>query len=199
MRHQRIFYGKDNFHVDFQRHLMGIKRQWKRSESIALLVSLDASGFGTGQWSFLGPGSEKKWSSIIEDILQGEWDNVVEDDVDIRRKRIHATSPLRRGQFKSKDGGKLSIHCLPIWKHSKLFCRRLFLWNRSVLTSCCRNVWIVWNFMIERGNLLWWDNQVRHSCSVWLRQKFFWIARTQRIKIFYCNISENELKSITTR
>ena len=89
MRHQRIFYGKDNFHVDFQSHLMGIKRQWKRSEPIAWLVSLCASRFGTGQWSFLGPGSEKKWSSISEDSPQGEWDNVGEDDVDIRRKRTY--------------------------------------------------------------------------------------------------------------
>ena len=40
---------------------------------------------------------------------------------------FHATSPLRRGQLKSKDGVKLSIHYLPIWKQSKLFCRRLFL------------------------------------------------------------------------
>ena len=36
-----------------------------------------------------------------------------EDDVDIRRKRtpvFRATSPLSRGQLKSKGGGKLSIH-----------------------------------------------------------------------------------------
>ena len=34
--------------------------------------------FGTGQWSFLGPGSEKKWYSISEDSPQGEWDNMAE-------------------------------------------------------------------------------------------------------------------------
>ena len=26
-----------------------------------------------GQWSFLGPGSEKKWYSSSEDSPQGEW------------------------------------------------------------------------------------------------------------------------------
>ena len=31
-----------------------------------------------GQWSFVGPGSEKKWFSISEDGPQGEWDNMAE-------------------------------------------------------------------------------------------------------------------------
>ena len=34
--------------------------------------------FGAGQWSFLGPGSEKKWYSISEDSPQGEWDKMAE-------------------------------------------------------------------------------------------------------------------------
>ena len=42
----------------------------------ANLVSLYAKRFGTGQWSFLGPGSEKKWYSISEDSPQGEWANM---------------------------------------------------------------------------------------------------------------------------
>ena len=33
----------------------------------ARLVSLYARKFGKGQWSFIGPGSEKKWYSIKED------------------------------------------------------------------------------------------------------------------------------------
>ena len=49
-------------------------------------------------------------------------------------------------------------------------------------------------FTRERGDLLWWDNQVPHSCSVRSRQKFFWIVMTQRVKIFYYNKMENELK-----
>ena len=57
-------------------------------ESNAKLVSLYARRFGAGQWSFLGPGSEKKWYSISEDSPQSFWDkNGREDDVDIRRKR----------------------------------------------------------------------------------------------------------------
>ena len=36
----------------------------------ARLVSLYARKFGKGQWSFIGPGSEKKWYSMKEDSPQ---------------------------------------------------------------------------------------------------------------------------------
>ena len=50
----------------------------KECESNATLVSLYAKRFGAGQWSFIGPGSEKKWYSISEDSPQGDWDNMAE-------------------------------------------------------------------------------------------------------------------------
>ena len=50
----------------------------KECESNAQLVSLLAKRFGAGQWSFLGPGSEKKWYSISEDSPQGEWEKMAE-------------------------------------------------------------------------------------------------------------------------
>ena len=78
------------------------------------LVSLLARRFGAGQWSFLGRGSEKKWYSISEDSPQGEWDKMAEKMLLTFAESGHpvfrATSPLSRGQLKSKDGGKLSIH-----------------------------------------------------------------------------------------
>ena len=83
-------------------------------ESTAQLVSLFARRIGAGQWSFLGPGSEKKWYSISEDSPQGEWDNMAEKMMLTFAESGHpvfrATSPLARGQLKSKGGGKLSIH-----------------------------------------------------------------------------------------
>ena len=83
-------------------------------ESNANLVSLYARRFGAGQWSFLGPGSEKKWYSISEDSPQGEWDKMAEKMMLTFAESGHpvfrATSPLSRGQLKSKGGGKLSIH-----------------------------------------------------------------------------------------
>ena len=105
---------KDHLHVDVQRHLMGIKRQQINYESNAQLVSLYARRFGAGQWSFLGPGSEKKWYSISEDSPQGEWDKMAELMMVTFRESGHsvfrATSPLARVQLKSKGGGKLSVH-----------------------------------------------------------------------------------------
>ena len=77
-------------------------------------VSLFARRFGAGQWSFLGPGSEKKWSSISEDSPQGEWDKMEEKMMLTFAESGHpvfrATSPLSRGVLKSKGGGSLSIH-----------------------------------------------------------------------------------------
>ena len=47
-------------------------------ESNANLVSLYARRFVAGQWSFLVPGSEKKWYTISEDSPQDEWDTMAE-------------------------------------------------------------------------------------------------------------------------
>ena len=79
-------------------------------------LSLSAKRFGAGQWSFHGPGSEKKWYSIREDSPQGEWDKMAVKMMFTFAESGHlvfrATSPLSRGVLKSKGGGKLSIHLL---------------------------------------------------------------------------------------
>ena len=73
-----------------------------------------ARKFCTGQWSFIGPGSEKKWYSIKEDSPQGIWDNIAEkmlvEFAESGCPIFRATTPLSRGQLKSKSHGKLSIH-----------------------------------------------------------------------------------------
>ena len=80
----------------------------------AKLVSLYAERFGTGQWSFIGPCSEKRWYSISEDSPQDEWDSMAEKMMlefgESGHPVFRATSPLSRGRLKSKGGGKLSIH-----------------------------------------------------------------------------------------
>ena len=50
------------------------KNVWQMLE----LVSLYARKFGKGQWSFIGPGSEKKGYSMKEDSPQGIWDKIAE-------------------------------------------------------------------------------------------------------------------------
>ena len=80
----------------------------------AKAVSLYAWKFGTGQWSFIGPGSEKKWYSMKEDSPQGIWDNIAEkmllEFAESGCPIFRATTPLSRGKLKSKGHGKLSIH-----------------------------------------------------------------------------------------
>ena len=44
----------------------------------AEVVSINAKKFGIGQWSFTGPGSEKKWYSMEENSPQGIWDHIAE-------------------------------------------------------------------------------------------------------------------------
>ena len=78
------------------------------------LVTLLAKRFPAGRWSFLGPGSEKKWCSSYNERPQGEWDRVAELMMIKFREGGHtvfrARSPLSRGTLKSKGGGKISIH-----------------------------------------------------------------------------------------
>ena len=72
-----------------------------------------ARRFGIGQWSFIGPGSEKKWFPS-ENSQQGAWDNVAEqmllEFAESGHPIFRATTPLSRGILKSKGRGKLSIH-----------------------------------------------------------------------------------------
>ena len=92
----------------------GSRDNEKECESNAQLFSLFAKRFGAGQWSFLGPGSEKKWYSISEDSPQGVWDNTAErmlvEFAESGCPIFRVTSPLSRGRLKSKGHGKLSIH-----------------------------------------------------------------------------------------
>ena len=81
----------------------------KKSESVKVL----ARRFGIGQWSFIGPGSEKKWYSS-ENSPQGAWDNIAEqmllEFAESGHPTFRATTPLSRGILKSKGHGKLSMH-----------------------------------------------------------------------------------------
>ena len=77
------------------------------------VVKVLARRFGVGQWSFIGPGSEKKWYSA-ENSPQGAWDNIAEEMLlefaESGHPTFRATTPLSKGQLKSKGRGKLSIH-----------------------------------------------------------------------------------------
>ena len=80
----------------------------------AKVVSILARAFGIGQWSFIGPGSEKKWYSMEENNPQGIWDHIAEkmllEFAESGCPIFRATTPFSRCKLKSKGHGKLSIH-----------------------------------------------------------------------------------------
>ena len=71
----------------------------------AKLVSLYGRRLGIGLWSFIGPGSEKKWYSISEDSSQGIWDKIAErmllEFAESGCPFFRATTP--EGNSKAKD------------------------------------------------------------------------------------------------
>ena len=81
----------------------------------AEFVKTFAGRFGIGQWSFIGPGCEKKWCPS-ENSPQGEWDHVAEDMLlrfaESGHPIFRATTPLSRGKLKSK---RESVHTLQCW------------------------------------------------------------------------------------
>ena len=109
-----IFTGRILFMSMFNDISCGTRDNEQECLANARLVSLYARKFGEGQWSFIGPGSEKKWYSMKEDSPQGIWDKLVEkmliEFAESGCPIFRATTPLSRGQLKSKRHGKLSIH-----------------------------------------------------------------------------------------
>ena len=92
----------------------GTKDNEKECVANAKVVSIYAKKFGTGQWSFIGAGSEKKWYSMKENSPQGIWDHIAEkmllEFAESTCPIFRATTPLSRGQLRSKGHGNLSIH-----------------------------------------------------------------------------------------
>ena len=108
------FTGRIIFMSMFNDISWGSKDIEQECELSAQLVSIYSRRVSPGKWSFLGPGSEKKWYSTHEHKPQGELDRVAEQMMIKFTENGHpvfrATSPLSRGTLKSKGGGKLSIH-----------------------------------------------------------------------------------------
>ena len=95
------FTGRILFMSMFNDISCGTKDNEEECLTKAKFVSSYAKRFGKGQWSFIGPGSEK-WYSMKEDSPQGIWDqyrgtrccwNSPKADVSIFR----ATTPLSSG------------------------------------------------------------------------------------------------------
>ena len=73
-----------------------------------------ARRFPRGHWSFLGPGSEKKWYGTCDHKPDGSWDRTAERTLLTLAETEHpvfrGTSALERGDLRSKGSGKTSKH-----------------------------------------------------------------------------------------
>ena len=98
------------FHVTEKTTKMNKKDECSKN---ADFVKTFAKRFGSGQWSFIGPGSEKKWY-FSENSPQGARDHVAEEMLLLFAESGHpiyrSTTPLSRGKLKSKGKGNASIH-----------------------------------------------------------------------------------------
>ena len=103
------------------------------------VVQVLARRFGVGQWSFIGPGSEKKWYSMQENSPLGAWDNIAEEMLlefaESGHPTFRATTPLSRGILKSKGRGKLSIHFAADEHTIDTFFRIIFCQSAQCLRS----------------------------------------------------------------
>ena len=72
-----MVYRKNSIYVNVND--ISCDRKGNKEECLANagVVKVLARKFGVGQWSFIGPGSEKKWYSSENDP-QGAWDNIAE-------------------------------------------------------------------------------------------------------------------------
>ena len=154
----REFHRKNYIHVDVQRYLMWIKGQWKR-----MRVKF-STRFSTCKeiwkrtmvisWSWFW----EKWYSISGDSPQGEWDNMAErmllEFAESGHPIFRATSPLSRGQLKSKGHGQLSIHCSADLETIETIFRVIVSANPGQsLRSIRRNVWRVRNVLLGCDDL----------------------------------------------
>ena len=113
-RDTRIFHRKILFMSMFYDISCGTEDNERECLANAEVVSVYARKFGTGHWSFIGPGSVKKWYSIEANSPQGIWDHIAEEMLlefaESGHPTFRATTPLSRGRLRSKGHGKLSIH-----------------------------------------------------------------------------------------
>ena len=123
------------------------------------VVKVLARRFGIGQWSFIGPGSEKKCYSA-ENSPQEAWDNIAEEMLlefaESGCPIFRATTPLSRCKLKSKGHGKLSIHFAADQETIETVFRIIVFANQLSLYGAVANICEEYNpCTIDQGNLMY--------------------------------------------
>ena len=116
-----------------------IKDNEQECNANATIVSIFAKRFPPGRWSFLGPGSEKKWYSPYIDRPRGEWDRVAElmminsekADTQFSEPRVHCLEE----RSKAKGVENYRYTSVPMGIRLKLFFAQLFLLISAVSTE----------------------------------------------------------------
>ena len=159
-------------------------------------VKTFAKRFGIGQWSFIGPGSEKKWYPS-ENSPQRAWDHVAEEMLLLFAESGHpifrSTTPLSRGRLKSKGKGKGCPYTSLLIRIQLIQFIALFFLS---ISSESTEQWQLYAMnmkatKIERGNpLYWWDNQLFSEKS---KQKFLFMMKNPETTKSFCSNMFNKL------
>ena len=121
-------------------------RKGNKEECVAnaKVVTILARKFGIGQWSFIGPGSEKKWYSMEEKSPQGIWDQIADEMLlefaESGHPVFRATTPLFWGNPKSRGHGKLSIYYCADQKTIETIFRIIVSANQLSLYGAVANI-----------------------------------------------------------
>ena len=132
-------------------------RKGNKEECVAnaKVVTILARRFGIGQSSFVGPGYEKKWSSMEENSPQGIWDHIADEMLlefaESGHPIFRATTPLSRVNLKSKGHGKLSIHYCADQKTIETFFRIIAFANQLSLYGAVANMCVEFEFHQDRS------------------------------------------------
>ena len=150
------FTGRVLFMSMFNDISCGSKDNEKECLANVKLVSLYARRFGKGQWSFIGPGSEKKWYCISEDSPQGVCDNMAERMLLVFAESdcpiFRATSPLSRGRLKKQRTWKtVDTLCSRPGNDWDYFSHNCFCKPAQSLRSSRGDMWRVWIPSRENG------------------------------------------------
>ena len=147
----------------------GSKDNEQECELNVKLVSVYARRLSPGRWSFLGPGSEKKWCSTHDSKPQGKWNRVAELMMLKFSESGHpvcrSTSPLSRERSKARVVENYQYTSALMREQLKLFFAQLFLLISSVFPEqsqiCVKNTKTA---MEEQGYLFWQDNLPHCLC-----------------------------------
>ena len=125
--------------------------------------------FGIGQWSFIGPGSEKKWYSGEENSPQGVWDHIADEMLlefaesghPISVQRLHCPGV----SSKAKDTENCRYMLLRIIQQLRLFLHNCFCRSAQSSRSSCKHVWRIWSSSRSIGRTWCIDGTI--NCSLW--------------------------------